>query len=151
MSLENSIKPDNVLSKLITEELRVANKHLPLRRKSLEELLSEDVPHVVCRDGSVHLFKKHELKEFSKYVESEARSRLNLPIILTIRPGVSETIIQIEDVQAVDVLMRVLGIRKPRNYLYVYELYELLRKFSTLFQLALSLEGVTEGQAFEES
>ncbi|MEZ0289857.1 MAG: DUF61 family protein [Sulfolobales archaeon] len=61
----------------------------PSERKSVEELLREDFPSILLRDGSRHSFSKRELEEFSKHIPDFLRSRIMLPLVLGKVHGVS--------------------------------------------------------------
>jgi len=138
-----SSHPD-IVEVLLREELRVANKHLPLARKSLRELLEEEYPHVVCRDGSLHSFRRRELVELSKYVPREKWDRLLLPIIIEVASGEEELVGVVSDPYAAEVVSLILEVSpgEGRVLLYKPQIYELRRRYSTIFQLALSYAGL---------
>lgn len=142
--------PD-IVEVLLREELRVANKHLPLARKPLKELLEEEYPHVVCRDGSLHFFRRSELLELSRYVPKEKWDKLLLPIIIEVVSGDEELIGVVSDPYATEVVSSVLEIsfEGGRVFLYKPQIYELRRRFSTIFQIALSYVGL--GRTSSES
>ncbi len=81
---------DKLLQESVKEELRVVNARIPAKQKSLAELLKEETPSVICADGSVHLFKKKELKYLSDITESSVWQNLFLPVIIEINPGEDE-------------------------------------------------------------
>lgn len=141
----------DIVEVLLREELRVANKHLPLARKPLKELLEEEYPHVVCRDGSLHFFRRSELLELSRYVPKERWDKLLLPIIIEAVSGDEELIGVVSDPYATEVVSSVLEIsfEGGRVFLYKPQIYELRRRFSTIFQIALSYVGL--GRTSSES
>ncbi|MGZ7070087.1 MAG: DUF61 family protein, partial [Methanobacterium sp.] len=55
----------NILKKQVIS----LNRHLPKRRKSLEELLKEDKPHIIGVDGTRHRFRNSELKKIADLIE----------------------------------------------------------------------------------
>jgi len=76
-------------SRVLAKLIRSLNNHLPVERKALGELLNEEKPRVVCRDGSTHRVKKEELQ----LIESITKSRwgkeaemLKLPLLIEIAP-----------------------------------------------------------------
>ena len=81
----NSNKADRLLKKQIFS----LNRHLPRQRKSLNELLEEDRPHVVGADGTRHRFKRDELKRISEIIPKNQHHRLKLPIYLEIESQTS--------------------------------------------------------------
>ena len=59
--------PDfNKGDRLVKKQILTLNKHLPRKRKFLDELLLEERPHVIGADGTRHRFKKAELKQYQK-------------------------------------------------------------------------------------
>ena len=52
---------DRFLSTIWSREIKSINDHLPKRFKTLEELLKEDDPYVITRDGSKYPLDKEEL------------------------------------------------------------------------------------------
>ena len=78
---------ERMLQEYLKGELRVLNAHLPCQQKSLSDLLSEEYPHVVCTDGTTHLFKKKELKYLASLTDPDEQRALWLPIIIEVNPG----------------------------------------------------------------
>lgn len=70
--------------KLLKKQIFSLNRHIPRQRKSLEELLKEERPHVVGADGNRHRFKTAELKELSNIVPVKDHEKLKLPIYIEI-------------------------------------------------------------------
>ncbi len=131
---------DSLIEALLREELRVANKHLPRSRKPLGELLSEEYPSVLCRDGTLHFFRKRELERISSLVEREHWDRLLLPIVIAIVPESESFVGVVEDRYAAELIGKILGLEYRGGTLFLYkpQLYELRREYSTIFQFALS-------------
>ncbi|MEM0000123.1 MAG: DUF61 family protein [Desulfurococcaceae archaeon] len=133
----------DVVEKMFQAELRIANKHLPVTRKSLAQLLSEIVPHVVCRDGSVHVFRRSELKKLREHVKDEEAQQIFLPIIIHVRADMDTLTGFVENELEATVIRRILGLEhlpegKPKKlFLYKPQLYELRYRFSTIFQIAI--------------
>ncbi|MCX8184719.1 MAG: DUF61 family protein [Sulfolobales archaeon] len=125
---------------LLKEELRIANKHLPRSRKTLRELLSEDYPSVLCRDGSRHFFRRSELESISRLVDRESLDNILLPIVITIVPESEGIVGIVEDRHSVELVCRALGLECEGEKIFLYrpQLYELRKNYSTIFQLALS-------------
>ena len=84
---------DRILQECLKSELRVINAHLPSKQKPLSDLLSEEYPHVLCRDGSTHLFKRKELKYLAGFLDTEEQKELLLPILIGVVAGVGEIVI----------------------------------------------------------
>ncbi len=140
LAFGRAVERDSLLEALLREELGVANKHLPRTRKSLEELLSEEYPRVLCRDGTLHFFRKKELERISNFIDRESWDRILLPIIITIVPESESFVGVVEDRYAAELVSRILGLEYRGGALFLYkpQLYELRRDYSTIFQFAIS-------------
>ena len=78
---------DRLLQESVKHELRFLNSQLPSAQKSLEVLLKEENPSILLSDGSLHLFKKKELKYLSEITDSNMWNNLLLPVIIEINSG----------------------------------------------------------------
>lgn len=77
--------PDfNKGDKLVKKQILSLNKHLPRKRKFLDELLNEEKPHVIGSDGTRHRFKRAELEKISLIIGKSNLHRLKLPIYIEI-------------------------------------------------------------------
>ena len=81
---------DRLLQESVKNELRILNSQLPSTQKSLDVLLKEETPSITLRDGSLHLFKKKELKYLSDITDSSLWNNLLLPVIIEVNPGEDE-------------------------------------------------------------
>jgi len=131
---------DDVLEKYLIHELKVVNKHLPIRRKYLRELLNEKYPYVECADGGIHMFRKSELNEVLNYLKEDEIDKILLPIILEVRADLRETTAVVRDEYAAMLISRILGIPHLGKELYLYpaHLAELRRKVGTLIQYVIT-------------
>lgn len=146
-----SEKDYNKIGKLLEFELRVVNKHLPLKRFSLEELLRMELPYVRLQDGTIHVFKKNELEKLKLYLSNDDLGKLQLPIIVILRPDIGEGIGYVEDPVAAKAIARILGMEYAKDsklILYKPHIALLRRYFDTLFQFAIAVE---LEEAFEEA
>lgn len=135
------------IEKLLELELRVVNRHLPLRRLSIEELMSMPHPYVKLRDGSLHIFKKSELKKLRSYLSDEEARKLLLPIIIVLRPDLGEGVAVIEDPVAARVVARLIDIKYSEGdklVLYKPHIAALRRSYDTIFQFALFIDSSLE-------
>lgn len=81
---------ERLLQECLKGELRVVNAHLPSKQKPLSDLLVEEYPHVMCRDGSMHLFKRRELKYLASLIDNDEQKALLLPMLLEVHAGRGE-------------------------------------------------------------
>ncbi len=136
-----------LLEEYLKEELRIANAHLPQRRKTLKQLLEEDIPHVLCRDGRVHVFKRRELEYLLSIVGEDRANELLLPILIEVDPSFSELVGIVRGALEVEVISKVLGIRPEKvdaMYLYRSQLCEVRKKLRTTTQYVFSTKYLLE-------
>ena len=84
---------ERLLQECLKGEFRVVNAHLPSKQKPLSDLLGEEYPHVLCRDGSTHLFSRKELKYLANLITADEQKALLLPMILEVNAGQGEVAI----------------------------------------------------------
>ncbi len=135
MSYESS---RDIIEVYLRNELRVVNKSLPVRRKTLSELINEKYPYVVTRDGGIHMFRRSELALAYKVLGDELSKKLLLPIILEVRTEFKETVMVVNDEVAVILISRLLGLRDASPPLYIYppQLALIRNKIGSLIQYA---------------
>lgn len=133
------------LEEYLREELRIVNMHLPYTRKPLSKLLEEDFPHVVLRDGSLHYFKRRELRLLAQILPSSRWGELRLPILIEIAPEYGEGAAVIKNRVEAEVIAKILGI-EVQVPLIVYrpQILLLRRKLPTTTQYVFSLRLLTE-------
>lgn len=131
---------DAILERLIVEELKLANRHLPRHRKSLSELLREEDPHVLCMDGTFHYFRRSELQLLAKHTPEDLWDALKLPIIIEIGDVISRDVAGvIRDKIAAQVVAKILNIPYSGHgplILYRPQIAELRSKLETATQYA---------------
>ena len=88
--MNNELTYERMLQECLRGELRLLNAYLPLKQKSLADLLCEEYPHVVCSDGSTHLFKKKELKYLASLIDADEQEVLLLPMLIGVSSGEGE-------------------------------------------------------------
>ena len=81
---------DRILRESLQGELKIVNTHLPVQPKPLSELLTEDYPQVLCRDGTTHLFHRRELNYLAGLIDSAEQKELTLPILIEVSSGDDE-------------------------------------------------------------
>jgi len=86
----NELPYERTLQECLRGELRLLNAYLPRQQKSLSDLLREEYPHVVCTDGSPHLFKRKELKYLASLIDADEQEALLLPMLIGVSSGQGE-------------------------------------------------------------
>jgi uncharacterized protein len=84
---------EKMLQECLRGELRVVNAGLPQSQKRLANLLNEKYPHVVCNDGSTHLFKRSELAYLTSILDTEEQEALLLPMLIELGANQAEAAI----------------------------------------------------------
>ncbi len=79
----------NRADRLVKKHILSLNRHIPKQRKTLEELLKEDRPHVVGADGTRHRFKTAELEKIAEMIPESKYHLLKLPIYIEIESTTS--------------------------------------------------------------
>lgn len=139
----------DIVEKLFKAELRYVNKHLPLQRRPLSELVEDPAPCVPLRDGGRHCFKKRELRELSRILAPEEQRALLLPIIVQVRRGARETEAVVEGRLEASVVEKLLGQNlgareRGSITLYPLQLAELISRHTTIFQTTLAPRALSE-------
>ena len=84
---------EKMLQECVRGELRIVNAGLPKSQKRLTDLLSEKHPHVVCSDGSTHLFKRSELEYLASMLDTDEQRTLLLPMLIELGANQGEAAI----------------------------------------------------------
>ena len=80
--MPNELPYERMLQECLRGEFRLVNAGLPRNQKTLSNLLREEYPHVVCSDGSTHLFKRKELEYLASMVNVNEQEALLLPMLI---------------------------------------------------------------------
>ncbi len=99
-------------SRVFAKLVRSLNDHLPVERKALGELLKEEKPRVVCRDGSTHRIRREELEAIERMVGSKwgkEAERLKLPILIEMAPDYGRSAARIRGRVYCDIVQAILG------------------------------------------
>ena len=87
--MPNGLPYERMLQECLRGELRLVNAGLPRNQKTLSNLLHEEYPHIVCSDGSTHLFKRRELEYLASMVNVTEQEVL-LPMIIELGENQAE-------------------------------------------------------------
>lgn len=72
---------DRLADTILREEMRRLNAHLPKDRRTLKELLKEDLPSVPTVDGGEIIMKRSELEQLASSLPEELTERVRLPLV----------------------------------------------------------------------
>jgi len=133
---------EKMLQNYLRGEFQVLNAHIPLKPKSLFELLKEEYPSVAAKDGNVYLFKKKELTYLAGLLSPEEQKTLLLPILIEVITGQDEVAViakgQIEAKVISSVLGMPVNVQGSRIRLYKPQLAELRKALKTATQYIFS-------------
>jgi len=132
---------EKMLQDCLRGELRIVNTGLPQsqKRQSKENklfyLLNEKYPHVVCNDGSTHLFKKSELEYLASMLDTDEQETLPLPMLIELGANQAEAAIicagKVEEKAISKALNMPVTCEERRIRIYKPQLALLRRKFKT--------------------
>ena len=124
------------------DELRVLNAHLPRKQKPLTDLLREEYPHVVCNDGSTHLFKRKELEYLASLIDSDEQEALLLPMLIELSSDQGEAVTILGGEVEERIVSEILGMpitgKQARITIYRPQLALLRNKLRTTTQYVFS-------------
>ena len=148
--LQDEIKQspyEKMLQECVRGELKVVNAGLPQSQKQLAILLNEKYPHVVCHDGSTHLFKQSELEYLASIIDTDEQKALPLPILIELGANQAEAAIICEGKVEEKIISKVLNMpatcEERRIRIYKPHLALLRRKFKTTTVYVFSPKIVT--------
>lgn len=138
---------ERMLQECVRGELRVVNSGLPQSQKRLSDLLNEEYPHVICNDGSTHLFKKNELDYLASMLDTDEQRTLLLPMLIELGANQGEAAI-ISDAEVEErIVSKVLNMpvtrEEGRIRIYKPQLALLRKKFKTTTVYVFSPKIVT--------
>jgi len=126
---------EKMLQDCLRGELRIVNTGLSQSQKRLSNLLDEKYPHVVCNDGSTHLFKKSELEYLASMLDTDEQETLPLPMLIELGANQAEAAIICEGKVEEKVISKALNMpvtcEERRIRIYKPQLALLRRKFKT--------------------
>jgi uncharacterized protein (UPF0216 family) len=126
---------EKILQNCLRGELRIVNSGLPQSQKRLSTLLEEQYPHVICNDGSTHLFKRNELEYLASMLDNEEQKALPLPMLIELGANQAEAAVICAGKVEEKVLSKVLNMQvtceESRIRIYKPQLALLRRRFKT--------------------
>lgn len=125
------------IDKLLARQIRAMNRHLAVEKLSLADLLSQDKPRVMLRDGSVHHFQKEELEFLSSLLSERERKILRLPIYIELSSSrFGKGTARVCGRAEVKVISAIIGRESPGDEIFVYkpEIKAIRKKLPTTTQ-----------------
>ncbi len=131
---------EDLVTRVLTRELRIINRHLPYKRVSLCDLEKMDIPYIILRDGTTHLIDPRELEYLSNLLGGE-KCKLLLPIIIEARESLGEGTYIVRDRVAKRVIAEILELEyEEEKPLIIYRphLYKIREILSTTTTIIFS-------------
>ncbi len=130
--------------KISIKFLQTLNRHLPAKRLTLKELLSEAKPGIKTLDGSTHSFDKKELERLASVIPEYERDKLRLPIYLEMSSSMERGAIKISGRIECMIINMVLGEEEKREekasmIIYYPHLRKVRKEFPTTTQFMFTM------------
>jgi len=128
--------------KVLAKAVRALNKHLPVERKTLLALLSEDKPAVQGRDNSVYRIRREELQKIANLIPKEDYEKLKLPIYIELTSEYGRGIARVHGKSECKIVKRILGKEKEKQeavdeiFIHRDDMRKLRRELQTATQYA---------------
>ena len=125
--------------KVIAKAVQALNKHLPVERKTLSTLLSEDKPAVRGKDSSVQRIKREELRKIANLIPKEDYGKLKLPIYIELTSDYGRGIARVHGKAECEIVRRLLGKEsKDVDEIFIHreDMRKLRRELQTATQYA---------------
>lgn len=126
---------ETVLQECLRGELRLVNAGLPESQKRLSDLLKDEFPHVMCKDGSAHCFKRSEIEYLASILNVDEQRALSLPMLIEVGANQTEAAILCQGELEQKVISKALGMpvtcQEGRIRIHRPQLALLRKKFRT--------------------
>ena len=103
------------------------NQHVPVKRRSLKQLLLEDEPSYVGKDGRTYRLDRKELVLLAELLDEDEGSRLKLPILIMTDTSYGDGYWRVIGTLEVKALSRIIG-RTPEKDDEMRVFYPYLKK-----------------------
>ena len=142
MEYRPRITEESVLSRWMSVETGRINQGILEDRKTLAELLQEETPASVTKEGKEYRFRRDILGEMGKRLPEPLHRRLRLPLLFRFDPDVKDSCL-LTDPAAVEALKELgeIGLQRQlrdgRLWVGRAIVYSLIRKYPTVIQVAM--------------
>lgn len=135
---------DRRVEKLVDLEMGKLHQGLVIRRRTLQDLLEDEEPRCVTREGEDHVFDREVLEKLAAVTSMEERGKLRLPLTLQFHADLQNQA-SLDDQLAAEVLRRLerfgkaYQFRKGRMWIPYSLAMQLLMNYPTVFQRIMTL------------
>jgi uncharacterized protein (UPF0216 family) len=136
------VSDESVMMRWMQLELARINRGLVAERKRLTDLLAEDRPAAVTKDGTEYRFDKEMLAGFASGIPEPLQRRLRMPVLFYCTADVPDSCM-LTDESAVEALQLKNEISALRSFedgrLWVSKpiAFAIMRRYPTLFQMVM--------------
>ncbi len=134
---------DREFERTFIKMVEVLNKHLPKESRTLAEMLKEEFPTVVGKDGNEYLIEKKEIEFISENVDEKLWNEFKIPIIFEMCKLGAETVVYVRNKLHADFISKTFGINRYKDdalMLYPYELSRIRKKLRTASQVMFRIQ-----------
>ena len=122
----NGRKGENeIVDRALATLVSTVNSHLPRNSRMLAEMLEEDEPVIVARDGNEYLIERKELEFIAEYLDEEEIKSFPVPVILEMCGVGGNTLVYVRNKKHAEFLKRAFGFDRFVNGVLVLELHEI--------------------------
>jgi uncharacterized protein (UPF0216 family) len=122
--------------KVIAKVVQTLNTHLPVERKTLLTLLTEDKPAVRGRNSTVYRIKRAELRKIADLISKEDYGKLRLPIYIELSSDYGRGIARVQGKLECEIVERILGKEGEESRAEIFIHREDVRKLRRELQTA---------------
>lgn len=131
-----------VFARWMEGEMGKINKGIVAQRKTLAQLLEEEVPHSRTRAGRRYVFDRQVIRMLGEELPSELRDRLKLPILFFFDFRVEDSCFlndkhALEALQMLSELGKMYRIRQGKVWVGKSMAYSIMRKYPTAIQITM--------------
>ncbi|MDD1658199.1 MAG: DUF61 family protein [Methanomicrobiales archaeon] len=136
------ITDEPVLSRWMSLEMGRINQGIVEIRKTLAELLREETPASVTKEGKEYRFRRDILLQMGEKLPGPLHRRLRLPLLFHFNPDVKDSCLLTDPaaVEALKILGEIGSLRQLRDgklWMGRAIVYSLIRKYPTVVQMVM--------------
>ncbi|MDD1656483.1 MAG: DUF61 family protein [Methanomicrobiales archaeon] len=136
------ITDEPVLSRWMSLEMGRINQGIVEVRKTLAELLREETPASVTKEGKEYRFRRDILLQMGEKLPGPLHRRLRLPLLFHFNPDVKDSCLLTDPaaVEALKILGEIGSLRQLRDgklWMGRAIVYSLIRKYPTVVQMVM--------------
>jgi len=127
-----------ISEKTLARLLETLNKHIPVKKRNLKEIMGEKEPAIKARDGSEYIINKEELAFIAGHVDKADWNKFSIPVILEMHRLETATVAYVRDELHQKFINKAFGFDRFANeamLLYLYEVRMIRRKLRTASQV----------------